>query len=70
MAAVLLVMALYDAQIKFKSRHNEALLEGSLFSHIESLWSKVQQEMAQGTYKPELDASVAACLAVLPWWNQ
>jgi hypothetical protein len=38
-------------RVKFKSRKDARLLEGSLFQHIESLWAKHEGEITNGTFK-------------------
>ncbi len=56
-------------QVKFKSRKNADLLNGSLYMHIETLWNASQPLLEQGKYAPTLDAAVEGCLAALPWWS-
>ncbi|KAJ9514700.1 hypothetical protein QJQ45_028412 [Haematococcus lacustris] len=38
-------------RVKFKSRRNAALLEGSLFQHVEQMWLRHEQEIQQGTFQ-------------------
>lgn len=56
-------------QVKFKSRKNAELLNGSLYLHIESLWNASLPLLDKGTYKPTLETVIEGCLAALPWWS-
>ncbi|GAX73527.1 hypothetical protein CEUSTIGMA_g979.t1 [Chlamydomonas eustigma] len=58
-------------QVKFKSRQNPQLLNGSLYSHIEELWREDQANILAGSYKPKLDQALSACIVgtALSWWN-
>ncbi len=57
------------SQVKFKSRQDAKMLEGSLYSHIEQLWNQTQREIAAGDFKPMTDASLKECLRQLTWWK-
>lgn len=66
-------MAFAPIQVKFKSRTNAQLLEGSLYNHIEGLWNKTRVDMAKGNYKPLLDPALEACIhkqTGLDWWTE
>ena len=59
-------------QVKFKSRTNNRLLEGSLYNHIEGLWNKSKASIAKGEYKPVIDPALKACIDQdqgLDWWK-
>ncbi|KAJ9514859.1 hypothetical protein QJQ45_028596 [Haematococcus lacustris] len=56
-------------RVKFKSRRNAALLEGSLFQHVEQMWLRHEQEIQQGTFQVVVDNDLVACLRQLPWWR-
>jgi hypothetical protein len=47
---LLVVMLQHFLRVKFKSRKDARLLEGSLFQHIEELWAKHEGEIAGGRF--------------------
>lgn len=54
-------------RVKFKSRHDAKLLDGSLYSYIETIWNESKTEMREGRYKPRLDPALIRCLDALSW---
>ena len=54
-------------RVKFKSRKDAKLLDGSLFNYIETIWNESRAEMRAGSYQPRLDPALLRCLNHLSW---
>ncbi|GIL88645.1 hypothetical protein Vretifemale_16560, partial [Volvox reticuliferus] len=44
-------------------------LRGTIYEHVESLWTDMQAELMNGTYVAPIEPGVQSCLESLPWWQ-